>query len=408
VCPLLSIPRDLHLVISDNGRVISTRLPRRTTSALVGAGVLVAALTGWAITRADQGPATSSRAFPAPAPHLVTGGLVSWEQPLTVRVTDGALVSVLVTDQTGQPVPGRMDGPAWTSTSSLLPGSGYHVYAVAKDLAGRTHDIDGTARTTEASKTLHAKLSPRDNRVVGVGLPAIVTLDRAVTDPADRAAIESRLSVTTDPPVAGAWRWMSPSELHYRGPAYWEKGTKITVTAAFGGLRLSDGVWGAGTRTTRYTIGSAVISTVDVATKRMTVTVDGKVVRVVKVSTGRDKYPTKGGVHLVLEKVKAEVMDSATVGIPRNSPDGYYETVPNSVRISYGGAFVHSASWSVRDQGVRNVSHGCVNISPTDAEWFFNLVRRGDIVNIVNAKAPPLTSDPGMSDWNIPFSAWAN
>ena len=99
---------------------------------------------------------------------------------------------------------------------------------------------------------------------------------------------------------------------------------------------------------------------------------------------------------------------SATVGIPRKSPDGYYEEVPNSVRISYGGAFVHAASWSVRDQGVRNVSHGCVNISPADAAWFFDVVKRGDVVDIKNAKAAPLTSDPGMSDWNIPFSAWAN
>jgi lipoprotein-anchoring transpeptidase ErfK/SrfK len=155
-------------------------------------------------------------------------------------------------------------------------------------------------------------------------------------------------------------------------------------------------------------VGSRVISVVDVAAKRMTVTVDGKLVRTLKVSTGRDKYPTRGGVHLVLEKVKVEIMDSATVGIPRNAPDGYYEKVPNSVRISYGGAFVHSASWSVRDQGVRNVSHGCVNISPSDAAWFFDLVKRGDVVDIIHAKAPPLLSDPGMSDWSIPFSKWAN
>jgi hypothetical protein len=49
-----------------------------------------------------------------------------------------------------------------------------------------------------------------------------------------------------------------------------------------------------------------------------------------------------------------------------------------------------------------------VNISPSDAAWFFDLVKRGDVVNIVHAKAPPLKSDPGMSDWNIPFSQWPN
>jgi lipoprotein-anchoring transpeptidase ErfK/SrfK len=201
---------------------------------------------------------------------------------------------------------------------------------------------------------------------------------------------------------------MNDKELHYRGAAYWAKGTQISVHSNLEGLRLSHGVWGKGSVDTHFSVGSAVIATVDVEKKSMTVTVDGKLVRTLKVSTGRDKYPTRGGVHVVLEKVRVEVMDSATVGSPRNAPDGYFEKVPNSVRISYGGAFVHAASWSVRDQGVRNVSHGCVNISPADAAWFFDLVKRGDIVDIKNAKAPPLTSDPGMSDWNIPFSAWAN
>jgi len=101
-------------------------------------------------------------------------------------------------------------------------------------------------------------------------------------------------------------------------------------------------------------------------------------------------------------------MDSATVGIPRNSPDGYFEQVPFSVRISYGGAFVHSANWSVRDQGVRNVSHGCVNMSPADAEWFYGLAKRGDVVDVIHSTAKPDLWDPGTSDWNIRFADWAN
>ena len=225
---------------------------------------------------------------------------------------------------------------------------------------------------------------------------------------ADRALVVVRLAVATSPRVAGAWRWMSPTELHYRGPSYWAAGTKIKAHVNFTRLHLSDGAWGQGTRDTSYSIGKAVISTVDVAKHIMTVMIDGKLVRTVKVSTGRDKYPTKGGVHLVLEKTKLKTMDSATVCIPRKSPGGYYQKVPNSVRISYSGEFVHSAGWSVRDQGVRNVSHGCVNVSPADSAWFFDLVKRGDVVDVIHASARPKLSDPGMSDWNIPFASWAN
>jgi lipoprotein-anchoring transpeptidase ErfK/SrfK len=311
-------------------------------------------------------------------------------------------------DPTGVPLDGTLEEERWTSRTPLVPSATYHVRGQVEDAAGHARNVDFRVRTTDAAKVLTAVHSPRSDRVVGVGLPAIITLNRSVHDPADRAAVVRRLSVTTSPHVEGAWRWFSDKELHYRGAAYWAKGTRIQVDSHLEGLRLSKGVWGKGSVHTAFRVGSRVVSVVDVAAKRMTVTVDGKLVRTLKVSTGRDKYPTRGGVHLVLEKVKVEIMDSATVGIPRNAPDGYYEKVPNSVRISYGGAFVHSASWSVRDQGVRNVSHGCVNISPSDAAWFFDLVKRGDVVDIIHAKAPPLLSDPGMSDWNIPFSEWAN
>jgi len=370
------------------------------------------ALLGSTVACQDSGPSASGAqgAVPAPVVRAATNGvgLVDWAKPLVVSATGGTLRELAVVDPTGVPLEGKLDDERWTSSTPLVPSSRYHVRGQVEDAAGHARDVDFRVRTTDAAKVLTAVHSPRSDRVVGVGLPAIITLNRSVRDPEDRAAVVRRLSVTTTPHVDGAWRWVNDKELHYRGATYWAKGTRIQVDSNLDGLRLSHGVWGRGSVHTKFRVGSRVVSVVDVDKKRMTVTVDGKLVRTLKVSTGRDKYPTRGGVHLVLEKVKVEIMDSATVGIPRNAPDGYYEKVPNSVRISYGGAFVHSASWSVRDQGVRNVSHGCVNISPSDAAWFFDLVKRGDIVDIVNAKAPPLLSDPGMSDWNIPFDEWAN
>ena len=377
----------------------------------VVAGLLVAGLTfgggvGYAVSH--RNPSAVPAAATVPSPTLVLAGTVPWDKPLSVAVADGTLREVTATDPDGHPVLGMLRDGAWRSEGTLLPSSTYTVRATVVDNAGRTHQLRLTPKTTPPTHVLTAVLSPGDGKVVGIGLPVIVTLNRAVQGHADRLAVVDRLSVTASPAVAGDWRWMSPTELHYRGPSYWAAGTKVAARVDFRRLQLSDGTWGDGVRDTSYSIGAAVISTVDVTKHVMTVTKDGKVLRVVKVSTGRDKYPTKGGVHLVLEKTKLKIMDSATVGIPRKSPDGYYEKVPNSVRISYGGAFVHSADWSVRDQGVRNVSHGCVNISPADAAWFFDLVTRGDIVNIVHAAIGPKLSDPGMSDWNVPFAQWPN
>lgn len=381
---------------------------RRVVGLLAAAAVLLGA------AGCNDAATEAARVAPSPAPAPVLAlagaqhGVVRWDAPLEVRADLGALTEVAVSDPRGYPVRGALADGAWRSATTLVPSSAYHVTAQVTDQAGAGRRLDLTVRTSKAAKTLHAVHSPRSDRVVGIGLPAIITLDRSVNDPADRRAVVRRLRVVTEPAVEGAWRWVNARELHYRGPTYWAKGTRISVHSDLDGLRLKGGVWGEGSVDTTFRVGSAVIATVDVATKRMVVTVDGKVVRTVLVSTGRPEFPTKGGVHLVLEKIKLEIMDSSTIGIPRDGPGGYYNKVPNSVRISYGGAFVHSASWSVRDQGVRNVSHGCVNVSPADAAWFFDLVKRGDIVNIVHATAKPVLSDPGTTDWNIPFAEWAN
>jgi lipoprotein-anchoring transpeptidase ErfK/SrfK len=138
----------------------------------------------------------------------------------------------------------------------------------------------------------------------------------------------------------------------------------------------------------------------------MTVTRNGKVVHTMKVSTGRDKYPTKGGVHIVLVREKKHLYNSATVGIPTASPDGYYEFLPWSVRISNGGAFVHANPATARVQGITNVSHGCVNTSIVDAKWFYDNSKLGDIVNVIHAAVGPLRTDAGMSDWNYTWAEW--
>ncbi len=371
---------------------------------------------GWAAIHqsgsASAAPVQAAAKAPIPVPVVRTvgqrAGTVPWDRPLSVAVAEGTFTSVRAVASNGTALDGELSDTRWTSATTLLPASTYTVTATVLDKAGKLRRLAVSTRTTPPSKTLHAVLTPGDGDVVGVGMPVIVTLDRAVTSATDRAAVEHRLDVTASPAVAGAWRWMSPTELHYRGRSYWAAHSTIKVHADFHALHLSDGVWGEGVRSTSYSIGSRVISTVDVTAHVMHVVVDGTLVRTVKVSTGREKYPTQGGVHLVLEKTKLKVMDSATVGIPRKSPDGYFEKVPNSVRISYSGEFVHSAGWSVKDQGVRNVSHGCVNVSPADSAFFFDQAKRGDVVDIIHASAAPRLSDPGMSDWNIPFASWGN
>ena len=392
---------------------------RRQVPAVVGgllAATLVAGATVAWLSAGSEKVIGSAAAASEPIPHpVLTAGAPSgphiatpWQAPLSLTVSHGTLKNVTVLDPDQAPLPGTLGPTGWQSTATtLLPAATYRITAEVTDEGGDTEPMSLTVHTTPAARVLHAVISPGDGNVVGVGMPLIVTLDQPVKGAADRAALVSRLTVVTKPAVAGAWHWMDSSELHYRGPTYWKTGTTISMTANLRRLQLSDGTWGSGTRRTAYRIGDEMISTVDVTKHVMAIRRNGKLLRIAKVSTGRDKYPTKGGVHIVLEKTRLKIMDSATVGIPRNSPDGYYEKVPFSVRISNGGAFVHAASWSVRSQGVANVSHGCVNMSPADAQWFFGLAKRGDVVNVVNSPVKPVLWDAGMSDWNMSFAEWA-
>ena len=101
---------------------------------------------------------------------------------------------------------------------------------------------------------------------------------------------------------------------------------------------------------------------------------------VMPASMGRPDYPTPVGTYTVLAKERDVQMDSSSVGIPVDDPDGYLLDVDYAVRITDRGLFVHSAPWAENSLGYDNVSHGCVSLSPTDAEWYFNAVNVGDPV----------------------------
>jgi lipoprotein-anchoring transpeptidase ErfK/SrfK len=111
------------------------------------------------------------------------------------------------------------------------------------------------------------------------------------------------------------------------------------------------------------------------------------------------------GRHIVIGKQQKVIMDSRTNGIPLDHSEGYLETVYWDVQISSTGEYVHAAPWSVKDQGRANVSHGCINLSDANAEWFYNFSQRGDIVEVTGTPRPP-NNDIAMVDWKIPYEEW--
>jgi lipoprotein-anchoring transpeptidase ErfK/SrfK len=333
-------------------------------------------------------------------------GAVSADRPLLVRLAQGTLTAVTVEDGQGQPLAGELgaDGITWQSSEPPVPQTAYKVLVTGQGTGHQPFEQTLSVTSAAAGLVLRATLSPNDGEVVGIGMPAVAAFNRPVAA-VDRPVVEQRLSVTTNPPVEGDWRWITPARVHWRPATYWTPGTEVTVASDLQGLKVGD-AWGADQRTIHFTIGPAHVSTVDANTFQMTVTDNGQVVKQMPVSLGQKKFPTHHGIHLVLEKSKQVTMDSSTIGIPRNGPGGYYRKVAWATRLTYSGEFVHAAPWSQWAQGKRNVSHGCLNVSTADAKWFYGFAQRGDVVEVVNTPKKPKLYDPGTSDWNIPWEQW--
>ena len=385
--------------------------PSRLPRVLLGAALATTVLAGAAaLTLGSDAAAPTPVAASAPvavptAAVVRDGGTVPWDRPLRLAVTGGTLTAVTVTDPDGAGVPGELTPTGWTSVRTLLPLATYTASLTVRDAADALHVLPLKAQTTPAAEIVKASLSPGDDAVVGVGKPIAVTLSRDVEGREARDAVVSRLVVSSTPAVRGAWRWMDDRTVHYRPAEFWRPGTKVSVKVDLQRLALPGGAWGSGVRTSRFQVGSALISTVDVQAKTMTVRRDGKVLRVMKASMGRPQFPTRNGTFIVLEKHRRKVMDSATLALPPGEA-AYRTEVEHAVRITNSGTFTHGAPWSVKDQGRRNVSHGCINLSPADAAWYFEQAKRGDVVVVKGSNQGPNSWDAGSRDWNMSFEEW--
>jgi lipoprotein-anchoring transpeptidase ErfK/SrfK len=224
--------------------------------------------------------------------------------------------------------------------------------------------------------------------------------------PGDRAEVERRLSVRSTPSVDGSWAWVGERELHWRPREYWPAGTDVTVSVDLDGADLGDGVWGAESRDVAFSVGDARVHTVDIAAHTMTVTQNGAVLRTIPVTTGVDaKWPTRNGAKVIMSTERSRVMDSDTVDIPEDSPDGYRLEVDYAMRLTGSGEFIHAAPWSVASQGKENVSHGCTGMSDANAAWLYSITRPGDVVLYVNGTRR-LEPGNGWTDWNVDWADW--
>ena len=254
------------------------------------------------------------------------------------------------------------------------------VIGIAATVVAEPVDVSLAAANQSYTPAI-ASVLPKRGEVVGVAHPVVVTFRAPV---ADRRAAERTLDIRSVPAMTGKFEWLDNDVVQWVPDRYWP--AHSTVALSVGGL------------STNFATGPAIIGVASISDHTFTVSIDGVEAGppstlpaphhrphwgepgVFPASMGRPEYPTPVDSYTVLSKERSVVMDSSSVGIPVDAADGYLLTVDYAVRITSRGLFVHSAPWAVNALGYENVSHGCISLSPEDAEWYYNTVNVGDPV----------------------------
>jgi lipoprotein-anchoring transpeptidase ErfK/SrfK len=322
-----------------------------------------------------------------------------------VKVSGGEITAVVLKDERGHAVKGalRDDGSAWVPSKPLKTEQRYEAKVTATDSAGATKSATTTFTTmgTPGRRT-GTGLYLFDDHTYGVAMPVVAEFSPGVKK-ADRAAVQKRMFVKTDPPQPGTWSWTSSgTQAYYRAPKYWKSGTRLTVRLGLGGAPTGGGRYGDQDRSAAVKIGRSFEMKVDNATKKMTVVKDGKTVRTMPVSLGKKSTPSSSGTMVVMDKQTSTVFDTTDT----DGDEGYVTKIEYAQRLTWSGQYIHSAPWSVGSQGRRNVSHGCVNVSPSNARWLFDTTLIGDPVT-VKGTGDKLVYGNGWTPWDLSWAEFA-
>jgi lipoprotein-anchoring transpeptidase ErfK/SrfK len=295
-------------------------------------------------------------------------------------------------------------GTATSSTSSAAPST-----------AEPAPSTD-TSTSSAPKKIVHVSAMQSDGSTYGVGMPIVLFFS---PPPTDSTAFTDAVSVTVDGRDAdGAWYWEQPThdevvanivEAHYRMSQYWPGHSHIQVQFPIKGLSAGKNlVYSGALSSLNFSIGAKHVSVVNGQAEKMRVMSDDKLVRTIPVSLGEADHPTYTGVKVVMQKGEnipgtGKLRPDGTVLM---SGDGYTDTpVAWSVRITLSGEYVHSAPWNGLI-GTSSTSHGCTNLFPKAAKWFYNFAQIGDVVTYANTGGQPMRAFDGLGDWNISWPQW--
>lgn len=392
--------------------------PKKTllsTAGILAAALLFAACSSGGDNGNGDTNSTGSGAESDESPVSVKidpaeGNGINPATPVVVKAEHGTLTDVAVTNaDKGNQVKGKLadDKLSWTTTEPLGYNSTYKIVAHARGKDGKPIEQQGSLSTVNPKQQANPNLIPAPGAVasagVGVGQPIVFSFGEPVKNKAD---VEKKLSVESTPKQEGSWYWMDDKNVHYRPKEYWQPGTTLKVSAMVYGVDFGNGVYGATDRTETYKVHDSWVAKADGNTEQMQIFHNGQMVKAMPISMGKDATPTHLGAHVISDKHENYTMDSCTYGVCQGQPGYYRSNEKWSSRISNDGEFVHENPNSVGAQGSSNVSHGCINLNAANAQWFFQNMGLGDVVEVTNSGGPQLPVWDLYGDWSKSWADW--
>jgi lipoprotein-anchoring transpeptidase ErfK/SrfK len=389
-------------------------------AAVAAGGIGIATAPGWA----NPAPQSEASSPVRNEPGLATPVVKAVELGVTpldgakgvnpavapsVKAVNGRVQDVvLVPAAGGEAVKGTVspDGSTWTAMDPLAFNTPYNYSYTIVDEAGRETKKVQTFTTVEPANEADAAVYPENGSTVGAGQPIDIVFSEPVTN---KAAVEKAVKITVSSKQPVAWHWYSDQKVRIRPERFWASNSQVTMDMKLFGVDFGEGMIGNFNAKVQFKVGQQRLAVVDDNTKTMKVYFDGKLVRTAPVTLGGTDWLSPSGYAVIMEQERHSKFNAGSIGL-KPGDKGYYPplTVEYANRLTSSGVYVHQAlesAWSY--VGVANISHGCVGLLPVDAAWFFNNMKSGDVVQVLNTGAAPIEPLEGYGDWNIPWAQYA-
>jgi lipoprotein-anchoring transpeptidase ErfK/SrfK len=317
---------------------------------------------------------------------------------ITVTASRSKLTGVTVNTKGTQVVGSFSQGnTVWRSKWTLGTSQKFLVTATAVTPAGRTFVTTSSFHTFTPARTFQTQIFEGSGQSYGVGMPVMLTFSQPIDD---KARVERALELRTSKPVVGAWWWADSEHLNFRPKAFWPTHTTVSLVGHLDGLRAGPGLYGGADLSQSFRIGESVVVHVNTSGHYMKVFRNGKHIYTWPISSGKPGDDTPNGTFLTIDKGNPVEMKPADI---KPGQPGYYDVKVNwSVRFTWSGDYIHSAPWSVGEQGSSNVSHGCVNLGPSYAPTYYRMELPGSPVKVSGSPMHGVFGD-GWTDW---FLSW--